>query len=67
MYGEPSFGERLFPPLSVTVGVVLTTVMLLDCSVPSKRPSFGVASTRTTSPLLGLSGLIIAPVQLVGA
>jgi hypothetical protein len=40
--------------LNATVGAVLAIVTVLDRVVPLTKPSFGVASTVTTSPLLGL-------------
>ena len=64
--GRALVDRRLFPPRERDRRRRVGDRDGVDCSVPSKRPSFGVASTRTLSPLLGLSGLIIAPVQLVG-
>jgi hypothetical protein len=52
--------------LTVAVGAVLATVTVFDWRVPLTVPSLGVASTTTMSPLLGLIGLIVAPVQVVG-
>jgi hypothetical protein len=49
---------------AVSDGAELAIVTVFDCLVPSKSPSFGVASTVTTSCLLGLIELGgLAPVQ----
>ena len=44
----------------------MATVTVFETSVPLTVPSFGVASTVTTSPLLGLNGLMVGPTQLTG-